>query len=148
MNHGKKLRLFLPDGTPSGPRYYELVNWTGQAVVMPVSRIKELVSGDWPEFERPGGYLVRGESEEGHGRLYSGESENVAKRVQGQGNCKCQRNGFLTVTPWMLCPSAKSSEMSSAHFAAAALAMMRPSQNEMVLRIEQSTPSSMISGVT
>lgn len=83
MNHGKQLRLFLPDGTPSGPRYYELVNWTGQAVVMPVSRIKELVTGAWPEFERPGVYLVRGESEEGHGRLYIGESENVAKRVQG-----------------------------------------------------------------
>lgn len=83
MNHGKQLRLFLPDGTPSGPRYYELVNWTGQAVVMPVSRIKELVTGEWQEFEKPGVYLVRGESEEGHGRLYIGESENVAKRVQG-----------------------------------------------------------------
>jgi Domain of unknown function (DUF4357) len=83
INHGKQLRLFLPDGTPSGPRYYELVNWTGQAVVMPVSRIKELVTGAWPEFERPGVYLVRGESEEGHARLYIGESENVAKRVQG-----------------------------------------------------------------
>jgi len=83
MNHGKQLRLFLPDGTPSGPRYYELVNWTGQALVMPASRIKELISGAWPEFERPGIYLVRGESEEGHARLYIGESENVAKRVQG-----------------------------------------------------------------
>ncbi len=83
MNHGKQLRLFLPDGTASGPRYYELVNWTGQALQMPVSRIKELVSGGWPEFERPGVYLVRGESEEGHSRLYIGESENVAKRVQG-----------------------------------------------------------------
>jgi Domain of unknown function (DUF4357) len=83
MNHGKQLRLFLPDGTPSGPRYYELVNWTGQAVVMPVSRIKELVTGAWPEFDRPGVYMVRGESEDGHARLYIGESENVAKRVQG-----------------------------------------------------------------
>jgi hypothetical protein len=82
MNRGKQLRLFLPDGTPSGPRYYELVNRTGQAVVMPVSRIKELVSGAWPEFERPGVYLVRGESEDGHARLYIGESENVAKRVE------------------------------------------------------------------
>ncbi|MDP3849820.1 MAG: GIY-YIG nuclease family protein [Luteolibacter sp.] len=83
MNHGKQLRLFLPDGTPSGPRYYELVNWTGQAVVMPVSRIKELVTGKWQDFEKPGVYLVRGETEEGHGRLYIGESDNVAKRVQG-----------------------------------------------------------------
>ncbi|MBK1883361.1 GIY-YIG nuclease family protein [Luteolibacter pohnpeiensis] len=83
MNHGKQLRLFLPDGSASGPRYYELVNWTGQAVLMPVSRIKDLVSGEWPEFERPGVYLVRGESQEGHHCAYIGESENVAKRVQG-----------------------------------------------------------------
>lgn len=83
MKHGKQLRLFLPDGSASGPRYYELVNWTGQALVLPVSRIKELVSGAWPEFERPGIYFVRGQSEEGHPRLYIGESENVANRVQG-----------------------------------------------------------------
>lgn len=83
MNHGKQLRLFLPDGVATGPRFYELVNWTGQALLMPVSRIKDLVSGDWPEFEGPGVYLVRGQSEEGHPRLYIGESENVAKRVQG-----------------------------------------------------------------
>lgn len=83
MNHGKQLRLFLPDGSASGPRYYELVNWTGQALVIPVSRIKELVSGSWPEFERPGIYFVRGQSEEGHPRMYIGESENVAHRVQG-----------------------------------------------------------------
>lgn len=81
--HGRQLRLFLPDGTASGPRYYELVNWTGQALMMPVNRIKELVSNEWPEFQRPGIYLVRGQTEDGHARLYIGESENVAKRVQG-----------------------------------------------------------------
>lgn len=81
-NHGKQLRLFLPDGTPSGPRYYELVNWTGQALQVPLNRIKDLVSGSWPEFQSPGIYLVRGQSEEGHPRLYIGESEDVARRVQ------------------------------------------------------------------
>lgn len=59
MIHGKQLRLFLPDGTPSGPRYYELVNWTGQALQIPLNRIKDLISGDWPEFQSPGVYLVR-----------------------------------------------------------------------------------------
>ncbi|MCF7675642.1 MAG: GIY-YIG nuclease family protein [Akkermansiaceae bacterium] len=82
MNHGKQLRLFLPDGTPSGPRYYELVNWTGQALQIPLNRIKDLTSGSWPEFQRPGVYMVRGQSEEGHPRLYIGESEDVANRVQ------------------------------------------------------------------
>ena len=83
MHHGKQLRLYLPDGSAAGPRYYELVNWTGQALVIPVSRIKDLTSGQWSEFERPGIYFVRGQSEEGHPRLYIGESENVAIRVQG-----------------------------------------------------------------
>ena len=40
----------------------ELGNWTGQAVGMPVSRIKELVTGAWPGFEKPGVYLVGGEA--------------------------------------------------------------------------------------
>jgi hypothetical protein len=83
MKHGKQLRLFLPDGSAAGPRYYELVNWTGQALNIPVSRIKDLTNGKWPEFERPGIYMVRGLSEEGHPRLYIGESENVGARVQG-----------------------------------------------------------------
>lgn len=82
MHHGKQLRLFLPDGTPTGPRYYEIVNWTGQALQIPLTRIKELVSGAWVEFQRPGIYLVRGQSEDGHPRLYIGESEDVAHRVQ------------------------------------------------------------------
>lgn len=40
----------------------ELGNWTGQAVGVPVSRIKELVTGAWPGFEKPGVYLVGGEA--------------------------------------------------------------------------------------
>lgn len=82
MTYGKQLRLYLPDGSPLGPRYYELVNWTGQALQMPLSRLKDLVSGKWPEFQSPGVYLVRGQSEDGHPRLYIGESEDVAQRVQ------------------------------------------------------------------
>ena len=58
------------------------------------------------------------------------------------------RNGFLTLTPWMVCPSARFSERISEHLAVEALATINPSQNEMVLRIEQSMPSSMRSGVT
>lgn len=82
MNHGRQLRLFLPDGSASGPRYYELVNWTGQALRIPVSRLKTLTSGDWPEMQKPGIYLVLGKTEEGADRLYIGESDDVAKRVQ------------------------------------------------------------------
>ena len=54
MNHGRQLRLFLADGTSSGPRFYEIVNRTIQSLGIPATRIKELVSTDWPEFQKPG----------------------------------------------------------------------------------------------
>jgi len=83
MPHGRQLRLFLVDGTSSGPRFYEIVNRTIQAVGIPAIRIKDLVSEDWPEFQKPGVYLVHGSTEEGIEMLYVGKGENVGKRVQG-----------------------------------------------------------------
>ena len=83
MPHGRQLRLFLVDGTSSGPRFYEIVNRTIQAVGIPAIRIKDLVSEDWPEFQKPGVYLVHGTTEEGIEMLYVGKGENVGKRVQG-----------------------------------------------------------------
>ena len=83
MPHGRQLRLFLVDGTSSGPRFYEIVNRTIQALGIPAIRIADLVSETWPEFQKPGVYLVHGATEEGAQRLYVGKGENVAKRVQG-----------------------------------------------------------------
>jgi hypothetical protein len=82
MIYGRQLRLFLADGTSSGPRFYEIVNRTIQAIVIPSTRIAEVMSADWPEFQKPGVYLVHGATEEGSDRLYIGKGENVAKRVQ------------------------------------------------------------------
>lgn len=83
MSYGRQLRLFLVDGTSSGPRFYEIVNRTIQAVGIPAIRIKDLVSEVWPEFQKPGVYLVHGTTEEGNDMLYIGKGENVGKRVQG-----------------------------------------------------------------
>ena len=82
MTYGRQLRLFLADGTSSGPRFYEIVNRTIQAIVIPATRIAEAMSGDWSEFQKPGVYLVHGTTEAGAERLYIGKGENVAKRVQ------------------------------------------------------------------
>lgn len=82
MSHGRQLRLFLVDGTSSGPRFYEIVNRTIQALGIPAIRIKDLVSEDWPEFQKPGVYLVHGTTEEGTEMLYVGKGENVGQRVQ------------------------------------------------------------------
>lgn len=82
MPHGRQLRLFLSDGTGSGPRFYEIVNRTIQALGIPAVRIKEANSPDWPEFQKPGVYMVFGLTEDGEDRLYIGRGENVASRVQ------------------------------------------------------------------
>jgi hypothetical protein len=82
MSYGRQLRLFLTDGTSSGPRFFEIFNRTIQALGLPAHRIHEAVSLDWPEFQKPGVYLVRGTTEDGTEQLYVGKGDNVAKRVQ------------------------------------------------------------------
>ncbi len=81
MSHGRLLKLFLADGTDSGPKSYEIVNRTIQALEIPATKVKELKSK--ADYQRPGVYLIVGEDEEGTPRLYLGKSEkNVANRVQ------------------------------------------------------------------
>jgi hypothetical protein len=79
--HGKTIRIYLADGTPSGIRYAELVNWTGQAVVCPRARIGELAK--WDEAQRPGIYFLVGDDDsESRQVAYIGEAENVFARLQ------------------------------------------------------------------
>ena len=77
---GKSIRIFLADATVTGVRYAELVNWTGQAVACPRSRLNELK--DWPEASKPGVYLLF-EARLGDAKpaAYIGESESVAERL-------------------------------------------------------------------
>lgn len=79
-SYGKSIRIYLADGTPTGIRHAELVNWTGQAIVCPRGRIAEL-SG-WPEASRPGVYFLTGDSDVGtRPTAYIGEAENVRERL-------------------------------------------------------------------
>jgi hypothetical protein len=76
---GKTIRIYLADGSPTGIRHAELVNWTIQVVVCPRGRVPAL--SKWPESQRPGAYILVGE--DGNGPLaYIGETENVWKRLQ------------------------------------------------------------------
>ena len=34
-NHGRKLSIFFADGSPTGVRQAEIINWSGQAIVCP-----------------------------------------------------------------------------------------------------------------
>lgn len=80
MAHGKNIRIYLADGSVSGIRHAEVVNWTGQAVACARSRIGELK--DWEEAKRPGVYFLFGvEDGTNQSRAYVGEGEVVLSRV-------------------------------------------------------------------
>lgn len=81
MNYGRTIRIYLADGSPTGIRHAELVNWTGQAIVCPRARIGELAQ--WEESKKPGVYILFGEDPTGSKpKAYVGEAENVLDRLQ------------------------------------------------------------------
>jgi len=77
---GKSIRIYLADATVTGIRCAELVNWTGQGLACPRSRLGELKN--WPEASKPGVYfLFEGRSSDSKSLAYIGESENVLERL-------------------------------------------------------------------
>ncbi len=81
MALGKSIRIYLDGGDVSGIRYAELVNWTGQALLCPRSRLGELVN--WSEYlKRPGIYFLIGAEKTTTREVYIGESESVFNRLQ------------------------------------------------------------------
>lgn len=79
MTIGKTIRIYLADGTPTGIRHAEMVNWTGQALVCPRLRLPELFG--WDEARRPGVYFLFGDDDSGKPVAYVGEAEDVASRL-------------------------------------------------------------------
>ena len=76
---GRSIRIFLADGSPTGLRHVEIVNWSGQAIACPRSRFSEL--GKWEESKRPGVYFLLESAAGDNNIAYIGESENVFKRL-------------------------------------------------------------------
>ena len=80
MINTRSVRIFLADGTVTGVRHGEIMNWTGQAVASPRTRFPELK--EWPEAKRPGVYFLFGEVDDnGQPAVYVGEAENVVERL-------------------------------------------------------------------
>ncbi|MFC5473287.1 GIY-YIG nuclease family protein [Paraherbaspirillum soli] len=80
MPVGKSIRIYLADATVTGIRYAELVNWTGQGIACPRSRLNELAK--WPEASKPGVYfLFESRLSDTKSLAYIGESENVLERL-------------------------------------------------------------------
>jgi len=81
MSIGKTTRIYLDDGSVSGIRHAEIVNWTGQAVSLPRSQIKSLTA--WEKSKKPGIYfLFEVDEDTGQDAVYIGEAENVYDRLQ------------------------------------------------------------------
>lgn len=77
---GKSIRIYLADGSVSGVRHAEIVNWTGQALAVSRNNLTELIQ--WPEVRRQGVYFLIGiDPETDQGRVYIGEAESVAERI-------------------------------------------------------------------
>jgi len=81
MNKGRQIKVYLDDGSVTGIRHAEIVNWTGQALAVPRNKVKSLP--DWQESTKPGVYFLMGIDEaSGDSAVYIGEAENVCKRIQ------------------------------------------------------------------
>jgi hypothetical protein len=82
MKLGKTIRLYLLEGTASGPIQAEVINWTGQVFVIPRSDLSHVATQK--DIQRTGVYLLVGRSPK-HGyldRVYVGEGDDVYKRLK------------------------------------------------------------------
>lgn len=81
MGIGRTIRIYLKDGSVSGIKHAEIVNWTGQAVSVPRALVKSL--DDWSDqTQRTGVYFLFGFDDRGRSMAYIGEAENVYTRLQ------------------------------------------------------------------
>jgi hypothetical protein len=78
---GRKLTVYMIDGTEYGPRIAEIGNWVGKALYSPRAAISKVLHR--PEFGRPGVYFLKSppNSDSFAERVYIGEAENVGVRI-------------------------------------------------------------------
>ena len=79
---GRKLILYMIDGTATGPATIEIGNWSGKAIFCPRASLKALLRR--AEFASPGVYLLQNQSGDDHydSSIYIGEAEVLAKRLK------------------------------------------------------------------
>ncbi len=79
---GKKLTVYMIDGTEYGPRLAEIGNWVGKAIYSPRATVNKIVNR--LEFDNPGVYCLKGDpSNDAYDeRIYIGEAENIKARLK------------------------------------------------------------------
>lgn len=82
MVHGRSVRLYLVDGSPTGIITAEIMNWTGHVLVTPRSRLAEALQRS--EAARTGVYFLVGDDPEqpSKSRVYVGEGDSVIDRIK------------------------------------------------------------------
>lgn len=79
---GKKLTVYMIDGTAYGPRISEIGNWVGKGVYCPRASISKIINRS--EFDNPGVYCLKGDPTDDafSERVYIGEAENIKTRLK------------------------------------------------------------------
>lgn len=79
---GKKLTVFMIDGTAYGPRLSEIGNWVGKAIYSPRASVNKIMSRN--EFDNPGIYCLKGDPTDDafDEKIYIGEAENIKNRLK------------------------------------------------------------------
>jgi predicted GIY-YIG superfamily endonuclease len=79
---GKKLTVYMIDGTAYGPRLAEIGNWVGKAIYSPRASVNKIMNR--PEFDNPGVYCLKGDPTDDafDEKIYIGEAENIRNRLK------------------------------------------------------------------
>lgn len=79
---GKKLTVYMIDGTAYGPRLSEIGNWVGKAIYSPRATVNKIMNR--PEFDNPGIYCLKGDPTDDafDEKIYIGEAENIKSRLK------------------------------------------------------------------
>lgn len=75
MINGKNIRVFLADGSIAGIVYAEIVNWTGEIILFPRSKLSEF---NKQEYEKSGIYFLINDDLK---QVYIGETDNISRRL-------------------------------------------------------------------
>ncbi len=88
MVHGRTIRIHLVEGTATGLRTVELINWSGIALVCQRSDLASLANRREPKST--GVYLLTGQNPDDitQGQIYIGEGDNVFKRLTSHDQSK------------------------------------------------------------
>lgn len=85
---GKTITTYLIDGTPHGPRMVYVSNKNCMAIVVPRSKMADIISRK--ELQKYALYILLGETDDGEPKAYIGETNNFSKRIKDHD----QKKGF------------------------------------------------------